>query len=107
MSKIIAAVGAGLSAVAVMTLFTGCTQGAPANTQDVSADAQEAIGIIGAMEEEITPLLDVTEDKKTTTIAAMDFCEGTLNGKKVVIVQCGMGNVNAGICANTLINDFG
>ena len=37
----------------------------------------------------------------------MEFCEGTLGEKKVVIVKCGVGKVNAGICANTLINDFG
>ena len=37
----------------------------------------------------------------------MDFCEGTLEGKNVVIVQCGMGKVNAGVCANTLIGEFG
>jgi adenosylhomocysteine nucleosidase len=37
----------------------------------------------------------------------MDFHEGKLDGKDVVIVQCGMGKVNAGICAHTLINQFG
>ena len=49
----------------------------------------------------------MTENKKITEVAGMEFCEGTLEGKKVVIVQCGIGKVNAGICANTLINQFG
>jgi adenosylhomocysteine nucleosidase len=36
----------------------------------------------------------------------MEYFEGVLAEKNVVIVRCGMGKVNAGICANTLINDF-
>ena len=67
----------------------------------------EAIGIIGAMEEEVSLLKKTASIKKTTKIAGMEFCEGTIEGKNVVIVQCGMGKVNAGICANTLINNFG
>ena len=47
------------------------------------------------MDEEVRHLKDETENKKTTEIAGMEFCEGTLEGKKVVIVQCGMGKVNA------------
>ena len=69
--------------------------------------ASEKIGIIGAMEEEVNSLKEGLSDSKTTTIAGMEFCEGKLDGEDVVIVQCGIGKVNAGICANTLINDFG
>ena len=65
------------------------------------------IGIIGAMEEEVTSLKEALTDSKTTSIAGMEFCEGKLDSENVVVVQCGMGKVNAGICANTLINDFG
>lgn len=66
------------------------------------------IGIIGAMEEEVTSLKEAAIIGKMTKIAAMEFCEGMLGEKQeVVIVQCGMGKVNAGICANTLINQFG
>ena len=69
-------------------------------------DPQEVIGIIGAMDEEIDPLLEATQIKSKRTVAGMQYCAGTLEGKPVVIVECGMGKVNAGICANTLINDF-
>ena len=69
--------------------------------------ASEKIGIIGAMEEEVNSLKEGLSDSKTTTIAGMEFCEGKLDGEEVVIVQCGIGKVNAGICANTLINNFG
>ncbi|MBQ9680718.1 MAG: 5'-methylthioadenosine/adenosylhomocysteine nucleosidase [Ruminococcus sp.] len=68
--------------------------------------AKETIGIIGAMDVEVTSLKEAAQITKTTKIADMEFCEGTLKGKNVVIVKCGMGKVNAGICAHTLINEF-
>lgn len=67
----------------------------------------EKTGIIGAMDEEVTSLKAALTNPKTTTLADMVFYEGKLDGADVVVVQCGMGKVNAGICANTLINDFG
>ena len=70
-------------------------------------ESREAIGIIGAMDEEIGPLLKASQIKSKRVVAGMEYCEGMLEGKPVVIVKCGMGKVNAGICANTLINDFG
>ena len=69
--------------------------------------ASEKTGIIGAMEEEVNFLKEALSDSKTSTIAGMEFFEGKLDGEDVVVVQCGVGKVNAGICANTLINNFG
>ena len=68
--------------------------------------SKEKIGIIGAMVEEVDSLKNEAKIIKTTEISAMKFCEGSLFDKDVVIVQCGMGKVNAGICAQTLINEF-
>ena len=67
----------------------------------------EIIGIIGAMDVEVASLKSAADIEKTTNIAEMEFCEGTIGKKKVVIVKCGIGKVNAGICAHTLINMFG
>ena len=67
----------------------------------------QKIGIIGAMEEEVAFLKEELTDCKITAIAGMEFCEGKLDDEDVVVVQCGVGKVNAGICANTLINQFG
>lgn len=67
----------------------------------------EKTGIIGAMETEVASLKSDMKITSTKTIAGMEFCEGTLDGKAVVVVQCGMGKVNAGICAHTLIHTFG
>lgn len=68
---------------------------------------KELIGVIGAMDEEVSYLKEHLTDKKVTTISGMDFYEGKLDGVDVVIVKCGIGKVNAGICAQTLINNFG
>ena len=65
------------------------------------------IGIIGAMEEEVNSLISELENKKVTSVAGMDFYEGTIDGSDVVIVKCGIGKVNAGTCTQLLINVYG
>ena len=91
-----------ISILALLTgiLLAGCAGAGPAGPR-------ETIGIIGAMDVEVSSLKEAARITRTTRIAEMDFCEGTLGGKNVVIVKCGMGKVNAGICANTLIREFG
>lgn len=71
-----------------------------------SSATKDTIGIIGAMDPEVDALKEYAHINNKTTIAGMEFCEGTMGDRNVVIVKCGMGKVNAGICANTLINDF-
>ena len=90
----------GILAILSCVMFVGCS-GSESDT------GKERIGIIGAMDVEVDSLKDSADITNTTEIAQMEFCEGTLGGKDVVIVKCGMGKVNAGICAHTLINDFG
>ena len=65
------------------------------------------LGIIGAMQVEVEILLGLMEEKKTRNIAGSDFFEGTLEGTDVVVVQCGVGKVNAAICAQILCSCFG
>ena len=67
----------------------------------------DTVGIIGAMEEEVESLKKEVKDAKVTSMAGMEFCEGKLDGADVVIVKCGIGKVNAGTCAQLLINEFG
>ena len=64
------------------------------------------IGIIGAMENEVALIKESAHILSSSRIAAMEFVECELNGRNVVVVQCGMGKVNAGICAHTLIHIF-
>lgn len=64
------------------------------------------VGIIGAMDEEITQLIEQAEIIKTETIAAMKFHIGKISGTDVIIVKSGMGKVNAAICAQILICNY-
>lgn len=89
----------GILVILSSILLVGCSK-------SESKTEKEIIGIIGAMDVEVTSLKEAANITETTKIAEMEFCEGTLGGKDVVIVKCGMGKVNAGICAHTLINDF-
>lgn len=64
------------------------------------------LGIIGAMEQEIETLLARMEDKVCTHRAGSDFYEGKLSELDVVVVQCGIGKVNAALCTQILCDCF-
>ena len=65
------------------------------------------IGIIGAMEEEVAALKAEMEIEEMLEKASMTFAKGSLCGKDVVVVRSGIGKVNAGICAQILVDMFG
>ena len=65
------------------------------------------IGIIGAMEVEVASLKEMMTDVTIRTKASMEFNHGYLNGKEVVVVRSGIGKVNAGICTQILVDDYG
>ena len=64
------------------------------------------IGIIGAMFEEVEMLMDMMEGKEIIEVASMQFAKGKLQEKDIVVVQSGIGKVNAGICAQILVDRF-
>ena len=64
------------------------------------------IGIIGAMEEEVSQLIEAMENKEKVTCAGMDFYSGTLKGKDAVVVQSGIGKVNMALCTQILADKF-
>ena len=65
------------------------------------------LGIIGAMELEVEELKQKMTEETIRTKASMEFHHGYLNGKEVVVVRSGIGKVNAGICAQILVDDYG
>ena len=65
------------------------------------------LGIIGAMRIEVETLLDKMENVTMTKHAWSEYYEGTLEGLDVVVVQCGVGKVNAAICAQILCSCYG
>lgn len=64
------------------------------------------LGIIGAMDIEVAALKEAMLDKKIRTIAGSSYCEGLLEGLPVVVVQCGVGKVNAALCVQILCDCF-
>lgn len=64
------------------------------------------LGIIGAMNIEVDSLKKEMENPHIKNIAGMDFYEGQVDGKDVVVVKCGIGKVNAAMCTQILSDVF-
>ncbi|EOB8322683.1 5'-methylthioadenosine/S-adenosylhomocysteine nucleosidase [Staphylococcus aureus] len=64
------------------------------------------IGIIGAMEEEVTILKNKLTQLSEISVAHVKFYTGILKDREVVITQSGIGKVNAAISTTLLINKF-
>ena len=60
------------------------------------------LGIIGAMDVEVQTLKEQMADLTVTEIAGSAFFAGKLQGLPVVVVQCGVGKVNAAACTQLL-----
>lgn len=60
------------------------------------------IGIIGAMDEEVSQIVAKLSNVEATELAGMVFNKGTLESKDIVVVRSGIGKVNAAMCAQIL-----
>ena len=65
-----------------------------------------AIGIIGAMDVEIIGILAEMKNISTTTVADINFHEGKLADKDIVLARCGVGKVNAAMCTQAMVDKF-
>ncbi len=65
------------------------------------------LGIIGAMQVEIAHLKENMRGVEAQERAGMCFFSGTLEGLDVVVVQCGVGKVNAAMCTQILCDCYG
>lgn len=64
------------------------------------------IGIICAMQVEADGIIALCENMESTEIAGMKFTKGTMFGKDIVTVVCGVGKVNAAACCFAMIEKF-
>ena len=64
------------------------------------------IGIIFAMNEELQELLKYLEIKNEYLIFDLKFYEGTINDSECVLVESGVGKVNAARCSQILIDNM-
>ena len=65
------------------------------------------IGVIGAMAIEVELLKSKFTDSSEKHSGGITYFEGKINGVDVVVVQSGVGKVNAALCAQRLILEFG
>lgn len=64
------------------------------------------IGIIGAMQIEVDNLLKDIENKSMKVISGIEYTQGNLYDKEVVVAKCGIGKVFAALCTQTMILEF-
>ncbi len=64
------------------------------------------LGIIGAMTVEVALLKEQMQDVSVSHTAGMEFYAGVLEGLNCVVVQCGIGKVNAAMCVQILCDVF-
>ena len=65
------------------------------------------LGIIGAMDIEVATLKENMEQVQVATHAGSTYYDGILEGTPAVVVQCGVGKVNAAMCAQVLCSVYG
>lgn len=66
----------------------------------------KVIGVIGAMEEEVSMLIGQMKGKKTKKIAGMEFHSGILWDCRAVVVRSGIGKVNMAVCTQVLVDVY-
>ena len=66
----------------------------------------QKIAIMGAMPEEIEPIISKLDNLKESVYAANKYYEGTYNGKEVVVAYSKIGKVFATLTATILIEKF-
>ena len=64
------------------------------------------IGIIGAMQEEVSSLIEILEDKKSDIFHNLEFFTGRYSDTFLIVVRCGVGKVNAAMCTQALIDKY-
>ncbi|MCR5652863.1 MAG: 5'-methylthioadenosine/adenosylhomocysteine nucleosidase [Ruminococcus sp.] len=64
------------------------------------------VGIICAMAIEVDGLKALMRDTEDFVYANMTFTKGYIENSEVVAVECGIGKVNAAMCAQTMIDRF-
>lgn len=66
----------------------------------------DVIGIIGAMDSEVSAIYEKMTSKEIIEINHVKFYKGKLFEKDAVVIKCGIGKVNAALCTQLLIVNF-
>ncbi len=65
------------------------------------------IGIVGALKEEIRPLIEAMDDVQESRWGKRSLYRGVIANRQVVAMACGIGKVRAAACTQYLIDRFG
>ena len=63
-------------------------------------------GIIAAMQEEMKEIKKIMQNIENKEIYELNFFKGTINDKNVVLVESGVGKVNAAIIPYILLSPY-
>lgn len=66
----------------------------------------KVIGLIGAMDEEVAVIKSWMRGVRKETVAGCDFFIGQFEGKDIVLLQSGIGKVNAALSTTLLLSRF-
>lgn len=61
------------------------------------------IGIIGALDVEVEGIKNIMKDTDKNIFSSVTYTSGKIQNQKCVLAMCGVGKVNAAICAQTMI----
>ena len=61
------------------------------------------IGVIGALSEEVSGLINILEGHEREFVGGIEFHTGYVFNKRVVVAKCGVGKVFAAMCAQAMI----
>lgn len=64
-------------------------------------------GIIGAMDVEVESIKNGMQNREIKIISSIPFYKGEIYGKPAILARCGIGKVNAAVCAQIMISVFG
>lgn len=67
---------------------------------------QADIGIIGAMEGEVSNIIRMLESPEVVVCSGIEFHTGRIYDKNVVVARCGIGKVFAAICTEAMVLTF-
>ena len=69
-------------------------------------ESQTDFGIIAAMEQEAAEMIALMENREEMSIGPFNYHNGTVYGKRVCLLQCGIGKVNAAVGAALMIRQW-
>ena len=66
----------------------------------------DKIGIVVAMREELEAIEKILSNKEVEEVCNLRIIKGTINNKECILVECGVGKVNAARAAQVIIDKF-